>query len=70
MPNCFLKIVELKFLSDLEKCRVVLCEIESEFKIVLFFILAQTKPAPNVNAPKRDIIWSERKDVCARVAFQ
>jgi hypothetical protein len=37
-------------MSDLEKCRVTLREIERELEILLFFLVGQAKPTSNENA--------------------
>src|SRR6266508_5965995 len=68
--NCFLKIVKLILMRDLEKLWVICCETQSELEIFLLFILGQTKPTHNGDALKRDIIWDERINVRARVATQ
>ena len=37
-------------MSDLEKCRVTLREIERELEIPLLFLVGQAKPTSNENA--------------------
>ena len=68
--NGSLKIAKLILMCDLEKLRVVLGEIQSEFEVSLLFILAQTKPAHDQNALERDIVGCERIDIRSNVAVE
>jgi len=70
MLNGSLKIAKLILMCDLEKLRVVLGEIQSEFEVSLLFILAQTKPAHDQNALERDIVGCERIDIRSNVAVE
>ena len=70
MLNCFLKVAKLILTCDFEKLWMACCETQSELQIFLLFVLSQTKPVDNGDAPKRAIIWNERINVRARVATQ
>src|SRR5260370_16635139 len=60
MLNGSLKISKLILMCDLEKLRVVLGELQSEFEVSLLFILAQTKPAHDQKALNRHILRPNR----------